>query len=66
LQFFGVRAHSHHPEVRVAGSTIAEHVDDNPSDRDVAVVDYPPGTVRSGQWGNEEEMSPRGWLRAVQ
>jgi hypothetical protein len=54
-QFFGVSSSDpHHPEVRglagrqtpATGSTVAEHGGDNPSNRDVAVVVYGPGTAQ--------------------
>jgi phosphoglycerol transferase MdoB-like AlkP superfamily enzyme len=58
-QFFGVSySDPHHPDVfgiaqvgtiYTTGSKIAEHGGDNPADRDVPLVVYAPGTVRSGQ-----------------
>jgi Type I phosphodiesterase / nucleotide pyrophosphatase len=66
-RFFGVsKSDPHHPDVfaiaqvgtiYTTGSKIAEHGGDNPGDRDVLLVVYAPGTVRSGQIGKSVETT---------
>ena len=66
-QFFGVsNSDPHHPDVfaiaqvgtiYTTGSKIAEHGGDNPGDRDVPLVVYAPGTVKSGQIGSTVETT---------
>ena len=66
-KFFGVpNSEPDHPDVfgiaqvgtiYTTGSKIAEHGGDNPGDRDVPLVVYAPGTVRSGHSGASVETT---------